>query len=136
MKLTIYHDGQFWVGVAEENEGDKVKVVKHTFGAEPQNEEVVTFVNLSLPKLFEEAGASVPAPGTSKHKINPKRLSRKISREVKNVGVSTYAQQAVQLEREQRKKVRQAKSKKQKEIEKERKWQLKRKRAKAKHKGH
>lgn len=136
MKLTVYYDGQFWVGVAEETSDGRIKAIKHIFGAEPQDEEVLIFVNQYLLKLFKKAVSGVPISDFSNRRINPKRLAREVAREVKSVGISTYAQQAIQMEYGERKKIRQIASKEEKELAKERKWQLKQKKAKAKHRGH
>ncbi|MEW6624901.1 MAG: DUF2992 family protein [Bacillota bacterium] len=48
MKLTVYHDGQFWIGVAEQIIDGKIKAIRHIFGAEPQDEEILNFVNNEL----------------------------------------------------------------------------------------
>ena len=42
--LTVYHDGQFWVGLAERVEDGKYGVARLVFGAEPSNEEILQFV--------------------------------------------------------------------------------------------
>ena len=42
--LTVYHDGQFWVGVVEHVENGMLGVARLVFGAEPSNEEVYTWV--------------------------------------------------------------------------------------------
>ncbi len=62
MKLTIYHDGQFWVGVAEQAIDGKVRAVQHIFGPEPHDEEVLKFVNQQLFQLFNQANAIIAAP--------------------------------------------------------------------------
>lgn len=56
--LTVYHDGQFWVGVVEHVENDMLKVERVVFGAEPSNEEVYTWVleRWSSLRLSAEAG--------------------------------------------------------------------------------
>ncbi len=43
--LTVYHDGQFWVGLAEHVEDDRYGVVRIIFGAEPSDEEILQFVS-------------------------------------------------------------------------------------------
>lgn len=136
MKLTLYHDGQFWVGVAEDVIDGKIKAVRHIFGSEPQDEEMLAFVNQQLMWLFNFTSATVPVSKLVTKKANTKRLAREAAREVRSAGVSSYAQQAIQLELEQRKKSRQTISKKQKELEAQQKWQLKRQKAKEKHRGH
>lgn len=42
--LTLYHDGQFWVGIAEHVENGKLCVARVVFGAEPSDEEIFEFV--------------------------------------------------------------------------------------------
>ena len=42
--LTVYHDGQFWVGVVEHVENGALCVARVVFGAEPSNEEIYTWV--------------------------------------------------------------------------------------------
>ena len=42
--LTVYHDGQFWVGLAEHVEGGRYGVARIVFGAEPPDEEILRFV--------------------------------------------------------------------------------------------
>ena len=42
--LTVYHDGQFWVGLAEHVEGGRYGVARIAFGAEPSDEEILQFV--------------------------------------------------------------------------------------------
>ncbi len=39
MKLTVYHDGQFWVGVVEEVVNGKLKAGRYLFGSEPKDQE-------------------------------------------------------------------------------------------------
>ena len=42
--LTVYFENPFWVGVFERIEGGKLSVCKVTFGAEPKDYEVWSFV--------------------------------------------------------------------------------------------
>lgn len=42
--LTLYHDGQFWVGIIERVEDDNLGVARIVFGAEPSDEEILQFV--------------------------------------------------------------------------------------------
>ena len=42
--LTVYHDGQIWVGLAEHVEDGRYGVARLVFGAEPSNEEILQFV--------------------------------------------------------------------------------------------
>lgn len=42
--LSVYHDGQFWVGLAEHVEDGRCGVARIVFGAEPSDEEILQFV--------------------------------------------------------------------------------------------
>lgn len=48
MKLTIYYDGQFWVGVVEVVDNGKLRAFRHLFGKEPRDSEVLEFVHNQL----------------------------------------------------------------------------------------
>lgn len=49
--LTVYHDGQFWVGLAERVEDGRYGVARVVFGAEPSNEEILQFITGKWSKL-------------------------------------------------------------------------------------
>ena len=49
--LTVYHDGQFWVGLAEHVEGGRYGAARIVFGAEPSDEEILRFVVSKWAKL-------------------------------------------------------------------------------------
>lgn len=64
MKLTIYYNGQFWVGVIEVVKNGKLMASQHLFGKEPKDSEVLDFVNRQLLKTLsqsEQEGVSVKA---------------------------------------------------------------------------
>ena len=42
--LTVFHDGQFWVGIVEHIEDGRLGAARIVFGAEPSDEEVLRFV--------------------------------------------------------------------------------------------
>lgn len=49
--LTVYHDGQFWVGLAEHAEDRTYGVARIVFGAEPSDEEILQFVTSKWAEL-------------------------------------------------------------------------------------
>ena len=49
--LTVYHDGQFWVGLAEHVEDGRYGVARIVFGAEPSDEEILQFVTSKWAEL-------------------------------------------------------------------------------------
>jgi hypothetical protein len=135
VKLTVFHDGQFWVGVVEEVVNGKLRAGRYLFGSEPKDQEVLEFVNTKLLEFMSGLSEHLSVEKRQPRKINPKRLARQAAREMKANGVSTYAQAALQLEYEKRKKEKQILSKARREELKEYKRELKRKKAKEKHRG-
>ena len=95
--LTVYHDGQFWVGLAEHVEGGKYSVARIVFGAEPSNEEILKFVVGKWEKLSFFDGKPAEA---SKPAKNPKRRAREAAKTLKQPAMSTKAQQALAAQRE------------------------------------
>ncbi|MED3727442.1 YjdF family protein [Priestia filamentosa] len=136
MRLTIYHDGQFWVGTIEVVSDGHLKAFRHVFGGEPKDSEVLTFIYHELSTLIHNSHQSgVNVKQNDLKRINPKRLQRRVAKEMRRTGVSTKAQEAVRQEYEERKKQRKHITKQHREEEKQRKYHLKKKKAKAKHKG-
>lgn len=95
--LTVYHDGQFWVGLAEHVEDGRYGVARIVFGAEPSNEIILQFVTSEWEKLsfFGDKVAE-----TSKPAKNPKRRARETAKALKRPAMSTKAQQALAAQRE------------------------------------
>lgn len=141
MKLTVYFDGQFWVGVVEEEYHQSLRVARHIFGAEPKDTEVLAFVNRNLPGLLDLSAEDLAQPSAGRiatpavAKINPKRRARQAAAEVQAQGISTRSQQALQREYEDHKRERQDLAREQRDADLERKWLLKRDKAKARHRG-
>lgn len=77
--LTVYHGGQFWVGLAEHVEGGKYGVARIVFGAEPSDEEILQFVTSEWEKLSFFGHDSTEA---SKPAKNPKRRAREAARKL------------------------------------------------------
>ncbi|KPC72464.1 hypothetical protein ADL26_13945 [Thermoactinomyces vulgaris] len=134
MKLTVYHDGQFWVGVIEETVDSKLRAGQVIFGSEPKDTEILDFVNKKLLSYIEKRRFQVEIEKKEK-KINPKRLARQVAKEMQQKGVSNYAHEAMQLELQERKKERKIISKEEKEALARKKREMKIAKRKAKHKG-
>jgi hypothetical protein len=136
MKLTIYHDGQFWIGMIEVVSDGHLKAFRHVFGGEPKDSEVLTFIYNELSTLIHTSHQSgVHVKQNCSNRINPKRLQRKVAKEMRRTGASTKAQEAVRQEYEERKKQCKHITKQHCEEEKQRKYLLRKKKAKEKHKG-
>lgn len=137
MRLTVFWDEQcqFWVGVIESEADNRLRACRYVFGGEPKDAEILDFIHHRLLALLDETTQTVDTAYKRERRVSPKRLIRLAARDMQQRGASTYAQQAMQLEYENRKKERQTVSKQMKELEKERKFQLKTEKAKRKHRG-
>lgn len=136
MKLTVYHDGQYWVGVVEEQEQGKLKAARFIFGKEPGDEEILHFIRDEMWGLVSGLSQEVAVKLSETKKVNPKRLARQAAYELRRKGVSSCAQEALKLEYEKRKLEKRTYSKQQREAMKARIRELKEKKAKEKHRGH
>ncbi|MCM3541475.1 YjdF family protein [Priestia megaterium] len=136
MSLTIYHDGQFWVGVIEVVEDGKLRAFRYVFGAEPKDKEILDFIYYRLLDIINQSVHSgLDVKGKSNKKINPKRLQRQVAKQINKVGVSTKAQEAMKQEYEEKKKSKKKRAKQYREELKDQKYLMKKQKAKAKHKG-
>ncbi len=58
MELSVFHDGQFYVGLVEYKVGSKSKFVKYTFGTEPDDGEVIYFIENYLLIMIDNTKTS------------------------------------------------------------------------------
>ncbi|UUZ79902.1 YjdF family protein [Paenibacillus sp. P26] len=137
MKLTVFFEGEFWVGVVEHEEDGRLKACRYVFGAEPYDAEVLGFIHGPMMPLLArtETAAEAAGPLRRRERVNPKRLAREAAKEMQRKGVGSAAQEALRLELEHRKAVRKTVTKAEREAEKERKRELAVQKAKAKHRG-
>ena len=135
MKLTIFHDGQFFIGLVEYTENQKSVFAKYTFGTEPDRETILKFIDKELLNLINKSKA-ITKNKSYRKKINPKRLQRQVAKEQKKKVITTQSQKALKKEQELKKKNSKKRNKQQKEKEKARKRKIKKQKAKEKHKGH
>ena len=131
-KLTVFFEGPFWVGVFERVEDGKLSVCRVVFGSEPRDYEVWEFVLKNYYSLkFSPAAPVAVRDG----KVNPKRRQREAGKQTMQAGIGTKSQQALQLQREERKTERRQAGREQKEAEKQRMFELKQQKRKEKHRG-
>ena len=131
--LTVYQDGQFWVGLAEHVEDSRYGAARIVFGAEPSDEEILRFVTGKWAKLsfFGDDPTEVNKPAR-----NPKQRAREAAKALKQPAMGTKAQQALANQRETMKwESAQARSQRRADEAKARFEQRKLKR-KQKHRGH
>lgn len=135
MKLTIYFDGQLWIGITEDNQDGVMKVSRHIFWKEPKDAEVLYFINHIMMRLLDRVATNIKVSHKKEKSVNPKRLARVVAKEMKQKGITTKAQEALKLELENRKVKRKTMSRELKEELKEKKRQLKIEKRKQKHRG-
>lgn len=95
--LTLYHDGQFWVGIIEHAENERFGVARIVFGNEPSNGELLQFVITRWEKL-PFFGDEMPTPAQLPK--NPKRRQREASKALHKPTLSTKAQRVLASQRE------------------------------------
>ena len=131
--LTVFHDGHFWVGLAERVEGGTYGVDRIVFGAEPSDEEILRFVASEWAKLAffgdEPAEASEPAR-------NPKRRAREASKALMQPAMGTKAQQALASRREAMKRESARARSQRRADEAEARFEQRKLKRKRKHRGH
>lgn len=134
IKLTLFFDGVFWVGVFERTYEGKYEASRFVFGSEPKDYEVYNFILKDFYNI--KFTMSIADEEIKEKKINPKRMQRKIRKEIENREIGTKAQLAIKLQYEENKtKIKKARQER-KEEEKERRFLLKMEKRKLKHKGH
>lgn len=132
-KLTVFFEDPFWVGVFERVSDGRLSVCKVTFGAEPKDHEVWNFILKHYCKLKFSPAIETEVRQTAD---NPKRRQCNVRKQFQAFGVGTKSQQALQMQREERKTERKRFSREQREAEKQRQFELKQEKRKAKHKDH
>lgn len=133
-KLTVFFDGQFWLGIFERIDEEMLETSKVVFGAEPKDYEIFSFILNNYYKLKFSSPITVLAMDFKK--INPKRQHRLINKEINDKGIGTKAQQAIKLEQEARKTEKEKLSKEKREEQEKIKFQKHKDKRKEKKKGH
>ena len=131
--LTVYHDGQFWVGMAEHVEDGRYGVARIVFGVEPSDEEILQFVVGKWEKLSFFGDDPVE---TSKPAKNPKRRAREAAKVLKRPAVSTKAQQAFAAQRKAMKRESAQARSQRRADEAETRFEQRKLKRKQKHRGH
>ena len=123
-RLTVFFEDPFWVGVFERISDGKLSACRVIFGAEPRDCEVWDFILKRYDGLKFSPTVAVEGRQTADH---PKRRAS---------GVGTKSQQALQMQREERKTQRKQRGKERQNAEKQRRFDLKQQKRKAKRRGH
>ena len=130
---TVYHDGQFWVGLAEHVEGGRCGAARIVFGAEPSDEEILRFVVGKWAKLSFFGHDSTEAGKPAK---NPKRRAREAAKALRQPAMGTKAQQALANQRETMKRESAQARSQRRADEAEARFEQRKLKRKRKHRGH
>lgn len=134
VRLTVFFEDPFWVGIFERTCGDNYEVCKMTFGSEPKDYEVYALLLQDWRELYFSAPVEAAPPDSKR--INPKRMQRSIKHQLQETGTGTKAQQVLKLQQEQNKMLRKTSSREKREAEMQRKFDMKQLKRKEKHRGH
>lgn len=133
VRLSVFFDGQFWVGVFERHDGQALSVARVVFGPEPTGPELLAFICSGYPSRVrfgppaEDLGRQTPT--------NPKRAQRE-ARRAMAVGPSKKAWEAMRLAQEATKQERKEVSRTEREADELRRFELRQQKRKKKHRGH
>ncbi len=133
--LTVYYDGQFWVGVYERTVAGLYEVCKITFGPQPSDAEIYEFLLGNYNRLRFGKAVEADGPGFVEHG-NPKRAQREAKRATEGGGVGTKAQQVLRTQYEQGKEERRTLTREERGDAARRKFELHQLKRAKKHKGH
>lgn len=133
LKLTVYFEDPFWVGVFERTQNGTLSVCKITFGAEPKDYAVHAYV---LRHFYELRYSPALSARQYVQCSNPKRRQRQVQKQLSGAGVGTKSMQALAAQREQLKTERKQQSRAQQEAEQQRRFEQKQRKKLEKHKGH
>ena len=131
-EFTVFFEEPFWIGVFERVERGKLSVCKVTFGAKPKDSEIWIFLLEHYHELKFSPAVKIENRQTAD---NPKRRQRNAAKQMKDTGIGTKSQQALQRQREELKTGRKQQSRDRKEAEKQRLFDLKQQKRKEKHRG-
>lgn len=131
-RLTVYFDGPFWAGIYERVLDGELEVSKITFGAEPKDYEVLSFLMEHHGKLRFSPPVDVSVKEVKN--LNPKRMQRSLRRQ-RDTGIGTKSQQALAAQREERADERKDRRRDLREERKQRQFLKKQEKKKRKHRG-
>ena len=95
IKLTVFFENPFWIGIFEHIENGCLSVSKVTFGAEPKDYEVENYILKYYLSLRFSPNVGIVA---KESKANPKKMQREAKKQMKESGIGTKSQQALKLQ--------------------------------------
>lgn len=133
VKLTVFFENPFWVGVFEHVENNFLVASKVTFGAEPKGYEVLDYI---IKNYYSLVFSPAVETKIKKDKTNPKKAQRDVRKQMQVSGIGTKSQLALKSQYEQNKKESKVRRREEKEAEELKRFLLKQYKKRKKHKGH
>ena len=127
VKLTVFFENPFWVGVFEHVENNFLIVSKVTFGAEPKGYEVLDYI---IKNYYSLVFSPAVETKIKKDRTNPKKAQRDVRKQMQVSGIGTKSQH------EQNKKESKVRRREEKEADELKRFLLKQYKKRKKHKGH
>ena len=127
VKLTVFFENPFWVGVFEHVENNFLVVSKVTFGAEPKGYEVLDYI---IKNYYSLVFSPAVETKIKKDRTNPKKAQRDVRKQMQVSGIGTKSQH------EQNKKESKVRRREEKEADELKRFLLKQYKKRKKHKGH
>ena len=136
IKLTVYHDGQFWVGLYERDDEGQLSFARVVFGSEPSLPEIEELVAGDDWRhlRFLPAGETTERPPALAS--NPKRRQREAARAARASAPSTRSQDAMKAAIEAQAEASKASSRERKHEVAEERWEHRVAKRKEKKRGH
>ena len=135
MRLTVYFESPYWIGLLEEERGGLLYVGRHIFGAEPSDAEVYDFVLHEMTTLQARMTVGVPIESELVRSVNPKRMAREVRRELAQGNIPSKAQEAMRMQIEVNKVEHKQQSREERDALRAYKREVAHAKAKAKHRG-
>ena len=133
VKLTVFFENPFWVGVFEHVENNFLVVSKVTFGAEPNGYEVLDYI---IKNYYSLVFSPAVETKIKKDKTNTKKAQRDVRKQMQVSGIGTKSQLALKSKHEQNKKESKVRRREEKEADELKRFLLKQYKKRKKHKGH
>ena len=133
ISLFVFFEGPFWVGVFERTDNRRLCAAKITFGAEPQDAQVLELICGGWTQLHFTDAVAAPRRAQAD---SPKRRQRAAARAVAARGPGTKSQLALSAQREQAKGQARSHEKARRADLERRRFEGRRQKRKQKHRGH
>ena len=131
VKLTVFFENPFWVGVFEHVENNFLIVSKVTFGAEPKDYEVLDYI---IKNYYSLVFSPAVETKIKKDKTNPKKAQRDVRKQMQVSGIGTKSPLALKSQHEQNKKESTVRRREEKEADELKRFLLKQYKKRKKHK--